>query len=239
MHHSHSAIMKYENYIVKENNNVVGSASILDTAREIVEANDIMLVPLQLQPMEDVEEVVVARSNAIRPSRGNMEETIKEVVVARRNTVRPSRGDMEEAANMEDLESSSCEEENAEDEIIEEDVNGSQEKEGSNQTRNSPMMFAIPIADPNAKGKKTKAKCLLCNKVLLRKSFPKHIYDVHTSDAKEKCEICDKEMSKKSLSLHMRSVHFKEKVNCNECGIELALSSLKSHKHWHKNMENK
>ena len=71
-----------------------------------------------------------------------------------------------------------------EDEIIEKVVNSCQKKEGSNRTKNSPMMFAILIDDPNAKGKKIKAKCILCNKVLLRKRFLKHIDDVHTSHAK-------------------------------------------------------
>ena len=85
---------------------------------------------------------------------------------------------------MEKYENYNLKENNNEDEIIEKVVNSCQKKEDSNRTKNSQMMFAILIDDPNSKGEKIKAKCILCNKVLLRKRFLKHIDDVHTSHAK-------------------------------------------------------
>ena len=42
----------FERYIIKDNNTLVGNASILKSARKIVESGDVMMVPLF--PMEDV-----------------------------------------------------------------------------------------------------------------------------------------------------------------------------------------
>ena len=44
------------------------------------------------------------------------------------------------------------------------DCNDNQEKEKtSNQPRNSPMVFALPVEELNPNGTKTKVKCMLCN----------------------------------------------------------------------------
>ena len=47
-------LTKMERYIIKDNNTLVGHASILKSARKIVESGDVMMVPLS--PIEDVTE---------------------------------------------------------------------------------------------------------------------------------------------------------------------------------------
>ena len=217
----------YEKYVIKNNNNVVGNASILKSARNVVEAGDVMMVPLL--PMEDVAEVASTSSISINHSQEYHEEPI---------VVEDIESSFEEQE--EDTDSSSdsdvCSEERTK-------VEGSDisEEEGPSRPKNSPMIFAIPVDDLNAKGKKDKAKCMLCNKVMKKRSFSKHIDQVHTSNesAKEKCKLCGKLMLKKSLYMHLKSVHYKEKVKCDECDVELAVGSLKSHKAWHKNGNHK
>ena len=44
----------YEKYLIKDNNNLVGNAKILQSARSIIEEGDYIEVPLT--PMEDIEE---------------------------------------------------------------------------------------------------------------------------------------------------------------------------------------
>ena len=210
----------YEKYVIKNNNNVVGNASILKSARNVVEAGDVMMVPLL--PMEDVAEVASTSSISINHSQEYHEEPI---------VVEDIESSLEEQE--EDTDSSSdsdvCSEERTK-------VEGSDisEEEGPSRPKNSPMIFAIPVDDLNAKGKKDKAKCMLCNKVMKKRSFSKHIDQVHTSNesAKEKCKLCGKLMLKKSLCMHIKSVHYKEKrakAKCEECGARMLKGNLQRH----------
>ena len=209
----------YEKYVIKNNNNVVGNASILKSARNVVEAGGVMMVPLL--PMEDVTETGVASTSFASIHHNQDKEYYEEPIV-----VEHLESSFEEQE--EDTDSSSGSDVSSEERTK---VEGSDisEEEGPSRPKNSPMIFAIPVDNLNAKGKKDKAMCMLCNKVMKKKSFSKHIDRVHTSNVskrvKEKCNDCGKIMLKESLSMHMKSVHFKEKVKCDECGVELAVSS--------------
>ena len=214
---------RYEKYIIKANNNLVGNASILESARNIVEAGDFMLVPHH--PTEDVTDET--SSSSISRSQDCLEEPI---IVE----------DLESSVSDEDSgtdSSSDSDEDSEEDTRLDVNDNQTEEEGDSNRRQNSPMIFALPVDLRN--GGKVKVKCMLCSKVITKKCFGAHIDTVHTSNSSSKCEVCGKLMLKKTLPMHMRSVHYKEKVNCDECGVELALSSLPSHKSWHKDSKTK
>ena len=210
---------RYEKYIIKNNHNLVGIASILNSARNVVEAADVMMVPLL--PMEDV--TVEASPSFLHQSQDCHEEPM---IVE----------DVESSFSDQELDSdtdTSSDSDGGSYEKINVNVTDIQVGAASSRPENSPMIFAIPVDDVNAKGEKDKAKCMLCKKVMLKKSFRSHIDYAHTHTsnayAKEKCKVCGKLMLKKSLSLHMKSFHFEEKVKCDECGVELALIGEKSH----------
>ena len=210
----------YENYVIKNNNNVVGNASILKSARNVVLAGDVMLVPLL--PMEDVAEEASTSSISIN----RRQEMLKELIVV--EDLESSVKEHEEDTDTDDS-SSESDVESGEKMTAEDTENP--EAEDPSRLENSPMIFAIPVDD------KDKAKCMLCNKVMNKKSFYKHIDAVHTSNksAKDKCVVCGKLMLKKSLSMHMKSVHHignrkgKARANCDECGSQMLKGNLARH----------
>jgi len=218
----------FERYIIKDNNTLVGNASILKSARKIVESGDVMMVPLFA--MEDVTEE--ASTSHIREG-WHEEPIIAEDLESSfsdqeqdSNTGSSSDRDGKSEENVKlDVYDGNPEECSGSDEASEEnirvDCNDNQEKEKtSNQLRNSPMVFALPVEELNSNGAKARVKCMLCNSVILKRGFSKHINRVHTS-------------------MHMRSVHFGEKhnkkgrnvtrVNCEECGARMLRGNLRRH----------
>ena len=160
----------FERYIIKDNNTLVGNASILKSARKIVEAGDVMMVPLF--PMEDVTEE--ASTSYIRE--GWHEEPI---IV---EDLESSFSDQEQDSNTDsssDRDGKSEENvkldvygnpeeclgsDEASEENIRVDCNDNQEKEKtSNQPKNSHMIFALPVDELNSNGAKARVKCMLCN----------------------------------------------------------------------------
>ena len=159
----------FERYIIKDNNTLVGNASILKSARKIVESGDVMMVPLF--PMEDVteeastsyicegwhEEPIIVED--LESSFSDQEQDSNTGSSSDRD------GKSEENVKLDDGNSEECSgSDEASEGNIGVDCNDNQEKEKtSNQPRNSPMVFALPVEELNSNGTKTKVKCMLCN----------------------------------------------------------------------------
>ena len=163
-----------ERYIIKDNNTLVGHASILRSARKIVESGDVIMVPLS--PMEDVTEE--ASTSSIR--QGWHEEPI---IV---EDLESSFSDQEQDS---DADSSSDRDEDSKDNEKSEvhgnpedkeglegpisdeesegkanvDCNDNPEEEGLSRPKNSHMIFALPVDEQNSKGTKARVICMLCN----------------------------------------------------------------------------
>ena len=153
---------------------MVGHASILQSAREIVESGDVMMVPLS--PMEDVTEE--ASTSSIR--QGWPEEPI--IVEDLESSVSDQEQDSDADSssdrdgdskdnvksdvhgNPEDEEGSGGSSSDEESEgNINVDCNDNPEEKDSSRPKNSHMIFALPVDDQNSKGTKARVKCMLCN----------------------------------------------------------------------------
>lgn len=191
----------YEKYLIKDNNNVVGNAKILQSARDIIEDGDFIVVPLT--PMEDIEEVEEDHEATNSPCSSRYQEKEEDQSIVNGPIVISSDSNESESDSSTSSESGD-EHERIEASAIDDHVD--EEVSPKTQPENSPLIFAIYI-DPNDSGKKAKVKCWLCNKVMQKDSFHNHIDIVHTSSRKGKCEICGNWMLKSSLPRHRRIFH--------------------------------
>ena len=203
----------YEKYLLKDNNNVVGNAKILQSARDIIEEGDYIMVPLT--PMEDIEETEEDHVASNSPCSSRNQEKEEDQL----NTSGPieissdsNESESDSSTSFESGDEQERMEANATDKHIDEEV------PPKTQHKNSPMIFAIQIDDQDS-GPKTKVKCWLCNKVMQKGNFHRHINAVHTSNYEEgKCEICGKLMLKDCLPKHRREVHIDVVHTPNDAG---------------------
>ena len=162
----------FERYIIKDNNTLVGNASILKSARKIVESGDVMMVPLFA--MEDVTEE--ASTSDIREGWHEEPIIVEDLESSfsdqEQDSITGSSSDRdgksEENVKLDVVYDGNPEECSGSDEAFEEnirvDCNDNQEKEKtSNKPRNSPMVFALPVEELNSNGAKARVKCMLCN----------------------------------------------------------------------------
>ena len=164
-----------ERYIIKDNNTLVGHASILQSARKIVESGDVMMVPLS--PMEDVTEE--ASTSSIR--QGWHEESI--IVEDLESSFNDQEQDSDPDSSLDrdedskekmkpDVHGNSEDKEGSEGPVSDEesegkinvDHNDNPEEEGLSRPKNSHMIFALPVDEQNSTGAKARVKCMLCNK---------------------------------------------------------------------------
>ena len=69
--------------------------------------------------------------------------------------------------------------------------------------KNSALMFAIDINDSSGTDKRPRVKCILCGQKMLRNSIRGHIETIHSNGkTKVKCDLCGKEMLKNNLPRH-------------------------------------
>jgi len=229
----------YEEYIIKDNNNIVGHARILQSARDIVLTDDVILVPL-----EEAQEPEREMKEMQRPIQGfslspAVNKDISVDVVFNDNHLEgPSdtsssgssssssscSGSSSESSSDEDSQADSthdCEHHNPEEESQCEDVYSFKDDQ------ENPM----PSLGNNCSKKKAASI-----KVQLKCGKIKNIHDVNKptkerkfGSDKVKCEQCGKRMMKKCLLKHKRRVHNYVTVKCGQCGKQMKAHCLKQH----------
>ena len=157
----------FERYIIKDNNTLVGNASILKSARKIVESGDVMMVPLF--PMEDVteeastsyicegwhEEPIIVED--LESSFSDQEQDSNTGSSSDRD------GKSEENVKLDDGNSEECSgSDEASEWKINVDCNDNQQETTSSRPKNSPMILALPVDELNPNGAKARVKCMLC-----------------------------------------------------------------------------
>ena len=211
---------------------MIGRASIMVSARDIVMAEDVILVPNVLTDTVVTEGTDDHCNVEVRLDSGTLDVSSSSVSSSSSSSVSSTDIDTSNSndtqgmsseigeemtkaqdammasqdAPMVDVEYVSSEGEEVCREIpvdaILEDEDDIYEKSRS-VVKNSALMFAIDINDSSGTDKRPRVKCILCGQKMLRNSIRGHIETIHSNGKRKvKCDLCGKEMLNNNLLRH-------------------------------------